>query len=237
MHDVMPETLDETEALIGLVRESGHALPSLLIVPGRSWDEDSLARVRGWANAGHELVGHGWSHRAAPIRGLKHRLHSAIISRNAAEHLSLDTEGIAALIRRCARWFTKHGLPSPSLYVPPAWALGRISRSQLTGLGFRYYETLTGIYDSATGKMHRIPVAGFEADTLLRVVSLRVSNAFSRISARRAGALRIAIHPEDLKLRLAGDLRRFLRRQHHYPPCAASISACVSTPEQISGNN
>lgn len=207
IHDVMPETLDRIDELIELLRDSGHGPPSLMIVPGRCWDADSIARIRGLAEAGHELVGHGWSHHAASIRGLRHRLHSAIISRNAAEHLALDAAGIAALIRRCAGWFTEHGLPAPALYVPPAWAMGCMPRAGLAGLGFRYYETLSGIYDSETGVMHRIPVAGYEADTLLRAVSLRVSNALNRWSARRAGALRVAIHPQDLRLRLAGDLR------------------------------
>ena len=221
IHDVMPETLDQTDELIGLLADSGHAPPSLLIVPGRNWDADSLARIRRYTAAGHELAGHGWSHHAASISGLRHRLHSAIISRHAAEHLALDTAGVTVLIRRCANWFPEHELPSPALYVPPAWAMGRVPRTRLTGLGFRYYETLTGIYDSETGTMHRIPVAGFEADNLLRVVSLRLSNAFNHWSASRAGALRVAIHPHDLQLKLAGDLNRLIAYGSNTPSTAS----------------
>jgi len=210
VHDVMPETLDEVDGILALLARHGLGRPNLLVVPGRAWDEASLARLKRYAGAGHELVAHGFEHAVGAIRGFRHRLHSLVLSRKVAEHLALDADGIETLIRRSSGWFAEQGLPRASLYVPPAWALGAIPRARLEGLGFRYYETLGGIYDSETGSMRRIPVVGFEADTALRAFCLRAVNAIQLRLAKRAGALRVAIHPHDLRLRLAGDLLKLL---------------------------
>jgi predicted deacetylase len=114
------------------------------------------------------------------------------------------------LIRDCRAWFDEHSLPAPSLYVPPAWAMGSIPRAGLEGLGFRYFETLTGIYDAERREMHRLPLFGFEADTRFRALSLRLFNAANRIMGRYAGTVRLGIHPQDFELELAADLKRCL---------------------------
>lgn len=222
IHDVMPETLAGVETLIELVRDAGLGPASLLVVPGRDWDAAAIARLRAHADRGHELVGHGWLHRVERIRGFRHRLHSLLVSRDVAEHLELDADGIRALIRRCRDWFDDHALPAPSLYVPPAWAMGKIARRQLHGLGFRWFETLGGIYDAESDRMQRLPVVGFEADTPLRAALLRASNAWNRRQGRQLGALRIALHPRDLELRLAPALMAQLRNPHPARPCPAS---------------
>lgn len=210
VHDVMPNTLSRVDDLLHHIERAGYGKASLLIVPGCEWRQPELDQLRSYADSGHELVGHGWCHRVEKLRGIGDRLHSRLISRDAGEHLGLDSDRIAELIQRCSGWFTQQQLPHPELYVPPAWALGAISRSRLGGLGFRYFETLAGIYDSERAVMQRIPVIGFEADTRFRAVSLRFANAFNRWLATGTGALRIAIHPYDLELKLSGELRALL---------------------------
>lgn len=209
VHDLMPETFD---AVLGIVRElakldAGPA--TLLVVPGRDWSGPQIDTLKALAEDGHPLAGHGWTHQVAQIRGLKHWLHSQLLSRNVAEHLALTEPEIAYLIEQCYAWFDDVGLPAPSLYVPPAWAMGAVSRARLRLLPFHRYETLTGIYDAREDRFHRIPLLGYEADTALRAAALRLSNQLNRVLAR-GRALRIAIHPLDLRLRLADDIFRDL---------------------------
>lgn len=210
VHDVMPQTLDRVARILGTLEAAGIGGVSLLVVPGAGWTADTLDRLHGMLARGHRLAGHGWHHRCPRIRGLRHRLHSALISRDVAEHLALDAAGIEALIRRCGEWFPRHGLPQPHTYVPPAWAMGGIPRARLYGLGFRYFETLTGVFDAGAGRFRRLPLAGFEADTRLRALTLR---ALNRVCASLASAdrpLRLAIHPRDPELLLARDLGRYV---------------------------
>jgi len=211
VHDLMPETLPAVlEVLTFLER---HACPpvTLLVVPGGAWSRPQLDTLRALARQGHALAGHGWRHRIARLGGPGHWLHSRLISRNVAEHLALDEDGIAQLIGRCFDWFADAGLDTPTLYVPPAWAMGRIARARLAALPFRYYEVLSGVYDADEGRFRRLPLLGYEADTGLRASVLRLSNAANRALAGDR-PIRIAIHPLDLGLHLSDDLALDLRR-------------------------
>lgn len=207
----MAGVVPQVEGILELLTEAGVDTATLFIVPGSGWDEAGLARVREWHAQGWTLAGHGWEHRAVPPRTLYHRLHSLILSRDCAEHLSLETDAVAALIGRCFAWFDAHGLAAPRLYVPPAWALGRISRARLRELPFHLYESLSGVYDAESDRFRRLPLVGFEADTALRVPVLRAANA-ANVAMHRVlrKPLRISIHPFDLDLRLAGDVVRLL---------------------------
>jgi hypothetical protein len=217
----MPETLPQVERILALLECEGVAPVTLLVIPGAGWSREDIGRLRGFQARGCELAGHGWVHRVDRIRGLTHRLHSRLISRNVAEHLALDGVGIHRLIARCHGWFDEQALGDPALYCPPAWAMGRIPRSSLASLPFKRYEVFSGVLSTQTGQMHPIPLTGYEADTALRAPVIRLWNHLNRQRATRRGWLRIGIHPYDLDLRLADDLRRDLRRFR----CHASYSA------------
>jgi predicted deacetylase len=211
VHDVMPETLHHVERILELLDTDGIMPATLLVVPGVDWSGADIERLRGFQSSGHELAGHGWIHRVDRIRGVRHRLHSALISRNVAEHLALDGPGIHRLITRCHAWFVDHALGDPALYCPPAWAMGRIPRSALASLPFKRYELLNGVLSAETGRVHPIPLTGYEADTAIRAPLIRAWNRINRRRAADCGWLRIGIHPRDLDLHLADDLRRDLR--------------------------
>lgn len=205
----MPRTLKNTRRLFRMLEAYGKLPVTLLVVPNSGWTSAQLDELRELSDAGAELAGHGWRHEVRRIRGLRHRLHSALISRNVAEHLALDRAGCIALMRDCFDWFQTYDLPSPGLYVPPAWALGSVMRSDLDELPFKRFETLTGVYVS-NGRFHRLPMVGFEADTWLREKTCKVWNRLNLNRADGTGALRIGIHPGDLDLRLRNDLKNVL---------------------------
>jgi len=211
----MPETLALTGGILERLHAAGLGLATLLVVPGRNWQAGDFDELRQFCDAGAELAGHGWTHRADAPRDLEHRLHSLLISRNAAEHLSLTADETAALIQRCHDWFAEHQLPQPGLYVPPAWAMGRVSRARLDQLPFSRYETLTGVYDAAKRHFILSPMVGYEADTWLRALPVRAWNALNRGLAGERRPLRVAIHPQDFDLKLANDLERLVEKGGH----------------------
>ncbi len=211
VHDVRPAVRPAIDVLMAFLRRKGCCRPALLIIPGVEWNADDLDWLRALEASGAVLVAHGWRHRAVPLpRTPAHRLHSALFSRNAAEHLSHTPETVAAMMRRSADWFTAHGFRTPHLYVPPAWALGQTDRRALEALPFEMIETLSGIRHR-DGTYRRLPLAGFEADTPARALALRLGNALNVGLARVTRLpLRLAIHPHDLALRLRGDLEKRL---------------------------
>ena len=211
IHDVMPSTMADVRALIELCRQNGVENLTLLVVPGCNWQPADLEQLRAWQSEGCDLAGHGWVHRCRSIRGLKHRVHSLLISRDVAEHLSLVEAEIIGLMQDCARWFDVHGFGCPQLYVPPAWALGRVRRSSLSTLPFGIVETLWGVQIVKESMQRPIPLLGFEADTVLRKWSLRAINRVNRLAASaQTMPIRVAIHPPDHRLRLCEDLKSIL---------------------------
>lgn len=211
LHDVMPETFPEVEEVLDYARRNGIPPMTLLVVPGRDWSPDQLNRLRELAENGHELAAHGWLHQVTVRKCFYHRLHSALLSRNVAEHLSRDSMGIAALIHRSHRWFADNDLPLPSLYVPPAWALGRLENEDLKQLPFEKIEVLRGFLFPSSQKHLSLPMVGFEADTRVRAAAVRTWNALQRLQHQLSNRpLRIGLHPHDLNLKLARDLRALL---------------------------
>jgi predicted deacetylase len=233
LHDVMPHTLPRVRDLIE--RLPAAALPrlALLVVPGLPWDRDQLVQLRQWQRKGLMLAGHGWEHRCRRITTTYHQLHSRFVSRQAAEHLSLTRDELMDLVRDCHQWFGKQGLGEPDYYVPPAWAIGALTRDDLRHLPFRYYEDTGGIYDSLTGRYARLPLAGFEADKPWRRHSLRLWNALnSRLSSAQR-PLRLSIHPYDAELLLANDMWRMLEQVTIWRDYRALGTAHLREPNKV----
>lgn len=211
IHDVMPETLEQVQYCLDECHRHDLHDVYLLVVPGRNWQPQALRRLQGWLQQGGRIVAHGWLHHCESIEGPYHRLHSALISRNVAEHLMLDGQGISDLMRRSRQWFASQDLPTPSLYVPPAWALGGIDNMSLKQTGFDYVETVRGVRDVQSGHWRLGPLLGYEADDLLRRRVLSVWNRANRRMAGPTSPLRIGIHPHDPQLLLSEELQGDLR--------------------------
>lgn len=212
IHDVMPHTLPLVQQCIDVCRQQGIQAIYLLVVPGVEWSDQQLRKLRRWSADGMILTGHGWFHQASRISSVYHHVHAATISRNVAEHLSLDEDQIIVLMKMCYRWFRLNDLPSPALYVPPAWALGSVSMAKVATTNFEYVETLRGVYHLPSRQWLAGPLVGYEADTLYRAAALTLWNGFNRRMAGVAGIGRIAIHPSDLNFRLRHHLRSDLGR-------------------------
>lgn len=214
VHDLMPETMPAVRKTLNQLEQHGLAPVTLLVVPGRNWSRTGIDTLRSLERAGYQLAGHGWQHQAERIGGLYHRLHSLFLSRRVAEHLALDEAGIIALINRCHDWFGDQGLNLPALYVPPAWAMGRISLARLRETcPFSLYERFDGVIDSAAERVQSLPLLGYEADNALRTAVLHFWNRWNWRSAHKQGLpIRIGIHPRDVELGLADLLRGDLSR-------------------------
>lgn len=209
IHDVMPETMGEVAEQLQICRQLGVKKVTLLVVPGRNWTTAQIEQIGRWQADGYELAAHGWHHKCDTISSLKHWLHSALISRDVAEHLCLTSDQIVNLMIRSGDWFEEKGFTRPHLYVPPAWALGEITDKALAETGFVMVETLRGIRFPQSGELMPLPLVGFEADTLFREMALKLFNRIATGTSKNR-PLRVSLHPHDHKLRLKDSLRTIL---------------------------
>lgn len=218
IHDVAPETLEATRRILQQVERYRSRPVTLLVLPGRDWDTRSLAQLRALEARGHALAAHGWNDRANRVSRvsrrirLRARLHSALFSGDKAEHLALESEEILALLQRSAQWFEAAGFARPSLYVPPAWALGELPIEDLRHSGaFETIEVFSGLLEVQTGELTKLPLVGNEVfrcggSIPAASASIHAFNTWNRKRARRLGRLRIALHPADLERGLAPEL-------------------------------
>lgn len=210
IHDVMPNTMTEVAEILEICYSLRIKLVTLLVVPGLNWQPEQIDQLRKWEKSNCELAAHGWVHRCSSKKSLWHHLHSLILSRNVAEHLSLKSIDITELMYKSSNWFIENGFNQPSLYVPPAWALGKISKSAIRASKYSQVETISGVIFTKHGLKMRLPLVGFEADTFTRELALRFLNGLSlRIPTTRP--LRVSIHPYDHKLRLSEYLQTVLK--------------------------
>ena len=186
IHDCMPETMDKIQCILKWLKERNIPPVTLLVVPGKNWTKEHLDLLKHYTHEGHTLAAHGWHHHTQP-RKILHRIHSLIISKNVAEHLDLDRQGILKLMNKSHQWFIQKELPIPSLYVPPAWALGAIDKNTLSKTSFRQIEVTRGlIHLSQNKKPHfqLLPLTGYEADSPFRVRFLSKWNQFQQSQAQ-----------------------------------------------------
>lgn len=207
IHDVMPETLPQVCDMLNQLQRL-ERLPAtritLLVVAGKEWKPQEIRWLQCLAGKGHPLAGHGWSHQAPAPRSLYHALHSVLLSRQAAEHLSRCEPELKSRVQDCYDWFQQHDLPAPELYVPPAWANGNLQWLTWQERPFRMLETLNAVVDLDTNTQHSLSLTGYEADTTLRAIFLNFFNQFNLQRARsQQQPVRIGLHPNDLKLALA----------------------------------
>jgi len=212
IHDVAPHTLKRVSDIIESLPEKAKSTLVLLVIPGLDWQAEQIKQLKQWQDEGIELAGHGWKHKTEKIDTLYHKLHSLFVSRDVAEHLSLSSSEIRELMTRNRRWFTENGLNEPECYVPPAWALGRISHSELEATGYQYIENTGGYMDITRHGSKSLPLVGFEADTVLRKYVLTFWNRINCCISSEKRPARISIHPYDPEYRLANSISETLGR-------------------------
>jgi predicted deacetylase len=163
-----------------------------------------------WQKSGLEIAAHGWNHKAQTNKSFYHKIHSLIMSSNCAEHLSKNRLDIINIIRSSYNWFIDNGFKKPILYVPPAWALGKVNKEELYQFNFTHFECTTGMVHKQ--KYSFLPLLGFEENTLFGALLRRCFNALNFFMAHFTGTIRIAIHPNDFNLYLKKDLEKYLTK-------------------------
>ncbi|MEM9516812.1 MAG: polysaccharide deacetylase family protein [Actinomycetota bacterium] len=212
IHDVAPATLPASQRLLDLV-ETIEATASLLVVAG-PWREPSIddsAHFGPWLRSaearGHEIVVHGWEHRAfhdpAGRTRLTRRIGDRLIARGCAEFGALGRD--EALRRSAAGLSALTGLGvSPIGFTPPGWLASRDAERALAAIGFEYTTTRTAVIDLVRNRRVEIPALSHRSRSPLAGVTARTITAIGAHRCRLGDPVRLALHPPDvLDVRLA----------------------------------
>lgn len=156
-------------------------------------------RLRGWADAGAEIVLHGWSHRD-DVR------HERWSDRFRARHMTAGEGEFLGLSREAAQERLTRGrdllediIGRPvSAFVAPAWLYGPGARAALGECGFALAEDHMRVWNPATGR--RIaggPVISWASRSPARIASSLLFAQVAPLLLAREALVRIALHPGD----------------------------------------
>ena len=206
IHDVGPRLEAQVDALADrLGRLLGQMRFAMLVVPNH-WGEAPLAgnrayqaKLRRWAEAGVEMIVHGWFHRDDSAHGnALTRLKARHMTAGEGEFLGLDrTEALRRMAdgRRLIEDVVGRAVTG---FVAPAWLYGEGARAALVEAGFAIAEDHLRVWRPATGEvLARGPVITWASRSRPRVASSLAVAALARRALDAQRVVRVAVHPGD----------------------------------------
>lgn len=205
IHDVSPATAEESAWWLERLEVYGlHA--TLLVIPG-PWRGAAISRrsplsrkLLAWAEAGHEVSLHGWSHTEAGSGGLASRL----IARGAGEFAALGSEAARRRLEMGLSVLESNNIPVTG-FTPPGWLISPDASRQVRMTGLSYYTTHTAIHDLHRRRKLTVPVVCHRPRSPLARCAAAVVRAGYHLADFTGRDLRLAIHPDDTHVPLLVD--------------------------------
>lgn len=208
VHDVCPSWQAVCQHIVEELGEVGVGRVSLLVVPWRhglgkerGFEQPGFVRWLGHlAGCGHELVLHGYFHRAeGEGRGLRgwRRLVGTRYTAGEGEFFDLGEEEALRRMERGREEMEAAVGRRVAGFVAPAWLLGEGAWGAVRRAGFEYTTTLTGVVDLVRGRVWRGRTLCWSARSGWRRMC---SLGWNRALLGWLGCeplVRVAVHPAD----------------------------------------
>ncbi len=204
-HDLAPPCQDLCRDFLEAARGLGVPRVSLLVVP--KWRDGPLMnqdpRFTDWllslAEAGHEIVLHGYTHLSGRIRGgLIAQAMGRIYTAREGEFYQITYDEAHRRLSRGLDLFRGAGLAVEG-FTAPAWLLSGEARRALADLDFLYTTTFGHIEVFPGRRRYSAPVLVFSSRSRgRRWLSRCWAPLWGRIN-RDSSILRLAVHPGDLQ--------------------------------------
>lgn len=200
IHDVAPSTLADCRGLVEALDDMGIRPLSLLAVPryhGSARDPAFERWLLGRAEAGDELVLHGYEHRdPMPRPGPRQHLMRQVYTQGEGEFAALPYPEARRRLTAGRRWLESLGV-RPAGFVPPAWLLSPGSWEALREQPLRYTCTLRHVVLLPQGPtLSALPQVWSSRSPWRRMASAWWNAGLLRLQAERP-LLRLELHPLD----------------------------------------
>ncbi len=198
VHDVSPETLEETRFLLSALDGMGIRPRVLKVIPQHLLDcRPLLELLRAEQDIGSEIVQHGFSHRrAGPLRGpLRRRLRAALFARDSAEFLSLSSEETASRIAS-GREILQRAELSATGFCAPGWLSATDLQQILRRTGFVYDVLMTSVVDLGSNRRIWTDWIGYMGAGGGQERLVGIVDAVNRVASPLFRALKVFLHPQ-----------------------------------------
>jgi predicted deacetylase len=206
IHDVSPRFESEVDRLLEVVRPLVGEQLAMLVVPNHWGDAPIVpgspfaARLRGWADAGIEMLLHGYFHRDETLhRRAANRLRARYLTASEGEFLGLSRAEAGRRIRD-GRDLIEQVTGQPITgFVAPAWLYGPSAIEALADCGLGFAEDHWRVWSPSRGGVRLAggPVITWASRSRPRFISSLAAAAVLRHAPWRA--LRVGVHPPDCR--------------------------------------
>ncbi|MFQ6110236.1 MAG: DUF2334 domain-containing protein [Candidatus Aminicenantales bacterium] len=204
IHDAAPPYLETLREITTWLDQNAIRPRCIKVIPDylHCWNildhRDFLDWMLEEKEKGHEIIQHGYSHQAPEkLSGAVIRLQDRFITNGEAEFLTRDYRKLKMTLEEGRRIMEKAGV-SCSGFTAPTWYQSREAIHAIQDCGFRYFTTLSAIYDCQRKRRFFSLAMGFQGVN----GSLEYLNMWGNILMRRTGLLcsplaRIVLHPRN----------------------------------------
>ena len=215
IHDVAPVYADDLRYLLDACDAAGARPRVLKVIPDEGGRQDIRAHpdftalLRAEAQAGSEIVLHGYTHEVArPIGGWGlPSLRARLFAPTAAEFVTLDGAEMAARLTSGRRILEEVGLQTRG-FCAPGWLATAALPGQLRRCGFRYAVSMAWVRDVESGRRIFTPWQGYMGAGGGQERMIRLGSWGCMQLAPRAEAVKLFLHPQGA--RTSSDCRRVL---------------------------
>jgi hypothetical protein len=225
IHDVAPVYAEDLRYLLEACDAAGARPRVLKVIPDEGGRHDLgaypdfAALLRAEAQAGSEIVLHGYTHEVArPIAGWSAAsLRARLFAPQAAEFVTLDGAEMAERLAAGRRILHDAGLDVQG-FCAPGWLASGALPGRLRECGFRYAVTMAWVQDVVTGRRIFTPWQGYMGAGSGQERMIRLGSWGCMRLASRARAIKLFLHPQGA--RTSADCARVLEnlsqlvRQH-----------------------
>lgn len=203
LHDLHPGSLSNIQAQIEFLESLGVNRTSILVIPhyhhAQKLDQNSstLAWLDECAEAGHDLVLHGYFHdRTDQKEG--NLFYTRFYTANEAEFLNLPNDEVINRIQKGSEIWRARGWPL-SGFIAPAWLMPITQHTLLRSLGFTYTTHLRTIELLRMGQSIHAQSLCYSTRAGWRVHASYLWNHYLHSKIRAYPVLRLSLHPQDLE--------------------------------------
>ncbi len=205
IHDVSPSFESEVDRLLDLVQPLVGGRLAMLVVPNH-WGEAPIvpgspfaARLRGWADAGIEMVLHGYFHRdETRHRRAADRLKARYLTASEGEFLGLSRAEAGRRIRDGRDLIEQVTGRPVTGFVAPAWLYGPGAIEALADCGLAFAEDHWRVWSPSRGvRLAGGPAITWASRSRPRLMSSLAAAAMLRHAPWRV--LRVGVHPPDCR--------------------------------------
>ncbi|MEO7318214.1 MAG: polysaccharide deacetylase family protein [Chthoniobacteraceae bacterium] len=206
LHDVPPRTRPACEQILAEIAALGVGACSLLVIPDHHHrghfraDAEFCAWLAALAQAGHEVVTHGYFHQRTRRAGesTKAKWTTRIYTADEGEFYDLDRATARELIAKANAELRQLGL-DPRGFIAPAWLLSAEAEAALRDLGVEYTTRLGSVLDLRSDTTHHSQSLVWSVRSGWRRGVSRIWNGFLFRHLAANPLMRFSIHPVDVE--------------------------------------